>query len=137
MTKPIRSTLGALALAVFLPLTAQAQTKPAATPAPATPAQAKPAAAPAAAPAAPAAPAAQAKPRALAPAIEARWDRLFKAAKVLAHEGMEMGRITVAEQKQIDDYIANAALVIAKAKQGGIGEAEEGQIDGAVAALYA
>ncbi len=117
MSKTIRFTLGTLVLALLLPLDAAAQPKPAPT-----------------APAAPAKPAA-AKP--LHPANETRWNNLFQAAAVLTHEGMEVHRITAAEKKQIDDYIAQMKAIVAKAKTGGISEAEEDGIDNGLAALFA
>ena len=75
--------------------------------------------------------------KAVHPASEARWNNLFQAAAVLAHEGMEVRRITAAEKKQIDDFIAQNKAYIAKAKQGGISEAEEDGIDNGIAQLYA
>src|SRR3989442_788436 len=107
MSKTIRFTLGALALVMFLPLGARAQTKPA-------PAK-----------------------LAVHPAAEARWNKLFQAAAVLAHEGMEVRRITAAEKKQIDDFVGQTRQFIAKAKVGGITEAEEDGIDTNMAQLYA
>ena len=130
MSKTTRLTLGALALAAFVPLAAQAQTKPPAQVQPKPPAQA-----PAQAQQKPAAqtPAA----RALHPSAEVRWNKLSAAAAVLTHEGAEVGRITAAGKKQIDDNLAQIGQLIAKAKQGGISEAEEDTIDNAYSGVYA
>ncbi len=114
MAKTIRFTLGALALVMLVPLEALAQAKPPAKP-----------------------PAAAAAPKAVDTGAETRWNNLFQAAAVLAHEGMEVRRITAAERKQIDDFIAQMKAFITKAKQGGISEAEEDGIDNGIAQLYA
>jgi gamma-glutamyltranspeptidase len=109
MSKTIRIMLGVLALAVILPLEALGQAKPPA----------------------------QATAFAVDPAVEARWNNLFQAAAVLAHEGMEVHRISAAEKKQIDDFIAQTKAFITKAKDGGISEAEEDGVDNGIAQLFA
>ena len=85
--------------------------------------------------------AAQAQPkpatRPLAPTSEARWNKLLQAASVLGHEGTEFGRINPQEKKQIDDFIGQTRQFIAKARQGGISEAEEESIDNNLTQMYA
>lgn len=65
-----------------------------------------------------------------------RWTRLLNAAGVMAREGMEVGRISATERKQIDDYIAGLQRFIAGARQGGVTEAEEDQVDNGVASMF-
>jgi len=65
---------------------------------------------------------------------EARWLTMLTTMAVLSHEGTEVKRINAAEKKQIDDTITKVRQQITAAKSsGGISEAEEDQIDNAIA----
>jgi hypothetical protein len=106
----VRSAVLAVAVLSFVaPEAAQAQAKPA--PAPAKSTAKKPTKA----------------------TNEQRWASMLNSMAVLCQEGTEVKRITPAEKKTIDDNIAKVKAQIAAARQGGISEAEEDQIDNLIA----
>jgi hypothetical protein len=108
MQNLIRSVAVAAALSIAVPFAAQAQT-------------------PAAAP-----PKSTAK-KPVKNVNETRWASMLASMNTLATEGAEVKRITPAEKKQVDDFIAKTRGQITAAKQGGLSEVEEEQIDGAIA----
>lgn len=67
------------------------------------------------------------------PTNEDRWNSMINSMVVLTQEGIEVKRITPAEKKVIDDNIVKVKAQIAAAKQGGISEVEEDQIDNLIA----
>lgn len=64
---------------------------------------------------------------------EVRWNSMIASMNTLAQEGAEVKRILPAEKVQIDAFIVKLRQQIAAAKQGGLSEVEEEQIDGAIA----
>src|SRR5689334_22228564 len=103
MRKTVYSVATALAVAAFLPYSADTQ------------AQAKPAA-----------------PliKQLRPVQDNRWGSMLSSASVLAHEGTEVRRITPQEKQALDGMINKVRGDIARVKKDGkISEAEEDAID--------
>jgi tellurite resistance protein len=67
---------------------------------------------------------------------EARWNSMLQSAGLLSREGTETRRITPQEAQVINTEISRINAAIAGARQGGVSEAEEDQIDNAIATLF-
>ena len=111
MRKTVYTVAAAVAIAAFVPFATEAQAQ--AQPRPALSTLKKP----------------------MRPAAEARWASMLQSALTLSHEGGEVRRITPPEAQNLAATVQKVRGDIAKAKQGGLSEADEDAIDNEIADL--